>query len=428
MTKETKEAEIMRVKEASFSPGLTAELQEQLRTDVVSTVQATLEEALVEEVEAHRTGLDGEQPRRSGYYERGLGTQYGQINKLRVPKLRFGNPDREWQILSRYQRCLTGLLDYAGYLYVLGLSLRDLQVSLYFLLGGVLSRSSINNVTLRVKSRMEANRQAAIVRTPPVIVVDGVWVEIQYTQDGFKLDHAGHLRQCRQAEDRVILAAMAVWPDGTHHLLHYLISVTEDTDGWTQLFEELIGRGLDPETVKLVVSDGTTGLLDAMKRHLPFAHQQRCITHKVRGMKNHLLFKELPQQDEEGQPLTEKQAKDLRLFQIQYDAYDIFDAPSLEEAQARRDAFVQKWRLLEPNAVRNFTWGPDRTFEFYRFPPELHPHIRTTNLIERFFREFRTKSDEIGAFPNEQSCLTLFFMVVQLEHAKHDRHFVANNS
>lgn len=428
MTKETKEAEIMRVKEASFSPGLTAELQEQLRTDVVSTVQATLEEALVEEVEAHRTGLDGEQPRRSGYYERGLGTQYGQINKLRVPKLRFGNPDREWQILSRYQRCLTGLLDYAGYLYVLGLSLRDLQVSLYFLLGGVLSRSSINNVTLRVQSRMEANRQTAIVRTPPIIIVDGVWVEIQYTQDGFKLDHAGHRRQCRQAEDRVILAAMAVWPDGSHHLLHYLISVTEDTDGWSQLFEELIARGLDPQTVKLVVSDGTTGLLDAMKRHLPFAHQQRCITHKVRGMKNHLLFKELPQQDEEGKLLTEKQAKDLRLFQIQYDAYDIFDAPSLEEAQARRDAFVQKWRPLEPNAVRNFTWGPDRTFEFYRFPPELHPHIRTTNLIERFFREFRTKSDEIGAFPNEQSCLTLFFMVVQLEHAKHDRRFVANNS
>ena len=428
MTIAAKEAEIMRVQDASFSPGLTVKLQEQLRIDVVSTVQATLEEALVEEVEAYRTGLDGESPRRSGYYGRGLGTQYGQIEKLRVPKLRSGNPEREWQILSRYQRCLTGLLDYAGYLYVMGLSLRDLQGSLYFLLGNVLSRSAINHVTLRVQSRMEAHRQAAIVRTPAIIIVDGVWVEIQYTQDGFKLDNAGHMRQCRQAEDRVILAAMAVWPDGSHHLLHYLVSVTEDTAGWSQLFNELISRGLDPQAVELIVSDGTQGLLEAMKQCLPSARQQRCITHKVRGLKNHLKFKALPEQDEKGEPLTEKQAKALRLFQIQQDAYDIFDAPTFDEAQARLDAFISKWQPLEPDAVRNLTWGPNRTFEFYRFPPELHPQIRTTNLIERFFREFRTKSDEIGAFPNEQSCLTLFFMVLQFEHAKHDRHFVANNS
>ncbi|RLT41271.1 MAG: transposase, partial [Chloroflexi bacterium] len=45
-----------------------------------------------------------------------------------------------------------------------------------------------------------------------------------------------------------------------------------------------------------------------------------------------------------------------------------------------------------------------------------------------FFREFRTKSDEIGAFPNENSCLTLFFLVLQREHAKHHRLPVANTS
>lgn len=428
MTIQKREAEIVRVKEASFSPGLAAQLQEQLRRDVVATVQATLEEALVEEVETHRATLAGELPRRSGYYERTLGTQYGQIEKLHVPKLRFGNPAREWQILRRYQRCLSGLLDYASYLYVLGLSLRDLQVSLYFLLGSVLSRSAVNQVTLRVAKRMEAHRQAIIVRTPPIIIVDGVWVDIQYPQEGFKLDRAGHLRHCRQAEERVILAAMAIWPDGTHHILHYTIAITEDVAGWSQFFKELMARGLDPQAIELVVSDGTKGLLEAMQRYCPVARQQRCITHKVRGMTDHLSFQQLPDQDDQGQPLTPRQAKDQRLFQIQHDAYDIYDAPSCAEAQARLEAFIQKWRPLEPEAVRNFTWGGKRTFEFYRFAPELYPLIRTTNLLERFFREFRTKADEIGAFPNEQSCLTIFFMVLQLEHAKHDRLFVANTS
>ncbi len=29
--------------------------------------------------------------------------------------------------------------------------------------------------------------------------------------------------------------------------------------------------------------------------------------------------------------------------------------------------------------------------------------------------------DEVGAFPNQQSCLTLFFLIIEREHAKHKR-------
>ena len=57
------------------------------------------------------------------------------------------------------------------------------------------------------------------------------------------------------------------------------------------------------------------------------------------------------------------------------------------------------------------------TFTFYQFEAELHPRIRTSNLLERLFEEFRRKADEIGAFPNPRSCLTWFFLVVQREHA-----------
>jgi Transposase, Mutator family len=61
------------------------------------------------------------------------------------------------------------------------------------------------------------------------------------------------------------------------------------------------------------------------------------------------------------------------------------------------------------------------TLSFYQFESGLHHHIRTTNYLERLFREFRTKSDEIGAFPNETSCLTMFCLVVERDHAKPDR-------
>ena len=56
---------------------------------------------------------------------------------------------------------------------------------------------------------------------------------------------------------------------------------------------------------------------------------------------------------------------------------------------------------------------------------EISQSIRTTNHLERFFREFRNRADEIGAFSNETSCLTLFYVVMLRDHAKHQRFTVA---
>jgi putative transposase len=76
---------------------------------------------------------------------------------------------------------------------------------------------------------------------------------------------------------------------------------------------------------------------------------------------------------------------------------------------------------VEPHAVRTFLKDIALTFSFYDLDNALFGLVRTTNALERLFREFRAKTDEIGAFPNENSCLTLFFLVIQRDHAKHDR-------
>ena len=420
MTIAEREQQILRIKNASFQSELDEQLELHLRKQVVATVQAIIEAALVEEMVADRVVLNPK-PRRSGYFQRTLDTQYGRIDRLAVPKLRHSNKERSWGILERYQRSLCGLLDFAGYLYMMGLSLRDLQEALYFLLGSVISRTAVNQVTLKVQQRMEAQRQAAITKTPPILIVDGVWVDIQYTLEEFKIDQAGHQRQRRQAQDRVILVAMAVWPNGFYHILHYEIAEVEGEPAWVTFFAHMIARGLNPQAVKLVVSDGSKGLLAAMTQCLPQAQQQRCITHKVRGMKPYLTYTHLPNTDDEGLALTAAEAKKQRWQAIKQDAYDIFDAPTIQDAQQRLETFTVKWDALEPKAVHAFRWGIKRTLTFYNFDKELFVHIRTTNHLERFFREFRNKADEIGAFPNATSCLTLFFLVMLRDHAKHDR-------
>ena len=426
MTIVTRKEQIIRIKKASFQSELNDALEERIREQVVVTVKAIIEAALSEELETDLEKWSGPKPRRSGYFHRILDTLYGRVLDLLVPKLRWGNKKREWQILKRYQRALTSLLDWISYLYVMGLSLRDLQEALYFVLGYILSRTAVNRVTLQVQDKIDALRNTPIDATPPVLLIDGVWVEIQYASEQFKFDRSGHKRRCRQAEDRVILAAMAVWPDGSYHLLHFDVAVDEEEATWTAFFNHLIARGLDPKAVKLIVSDGSNGVLAMINKLLPNAQQQRCITHKVRNMKRYLTYQHLSESTSESESVVDQSTpKEQRWYDIKADAYAIYDAETKDEAQQRLEAFTTKWEPIEPKAVHAFKWGIKRTFSYYQFDPKLHHRIRTTNLIERLFREFRNKADEIGAFPNETSCLALFFLVVQREHAKHNRPFMA---
>ena len=75
--------------------------------------------------------------------------------------------------------------------------------------------------------------------------------------------------------------------------------------------------------------------------------------------------------------------------------------------------------------VRLLTKDIELSLTFYQFDVSLHALVRSTNLLERFFREFRTKADEIGSFPNELTCLMVFHLIVVRDHAKHDRGKVA---
>ncbi|WP_121967865.1 transposase [Leptolyngbya sp. BC1307] len=160
MKNSNREAQIMRIQSTSFQPELSSALAAKLRQVVVGVTKATLEAALVEELLAERCRQSEAVGRRSGYFTRVLDTAQGRIEKLRVPKLRSGNKERSWQILERYHRSLGSLLNFTLSLYVMGLSLRDLQEALYHLLGNVLSVSAINRVTIEAQNHVHSHRQA----------------------------------------------------------------------------------------------------------------------------------------------------------------------------------------------------------------------------------------------------------------------------
>lgn len=414
-------AQVERIWQQTCHSELGGRLAEELRVHALEGVRQALEAALREEVAAYRASQSVPGMRLSGSYRRQVLTTHGLIPDLRQPKLRCGNRERSWQILTRYHLAMQAVVDQALYFYTIGLSLRDLQEALFIAFGHVLSRQAVNRVTRAAQSPMEQWHQAPIADTPPVLIVDGVWVQVLVPTGETWVDQSGHTRQQVRGAERVVLTVMGLWPDGRRQILDYQAAEAEDSASWNQLFATLIGRGLAPERVQLVVSDGGTGLPPAILSSFPQAQQQRCVVHKVRGLERAFVYHELERSGPEGTHLTAEEARRARRHQVSEAAHAIFEAPTRAEAEMLWQSFQREWSLREPEAVRRLGLDFDCCLNFYAFDRSIHALIRSTNLLERFFREFRTKADEIGAFPNELSCLTVFHLIVVRDHAKHDR-------
>lgn len=366
-------AQVERIWQQTCHSELGGRLTAQLREHALQGVKQALEAALREEVAAYRAAHNIPGMRLSGSYTRQVLTTHGLIPDLHQPKLRCGNRERSWQILTRYHLAMQAVVDQALYYYTIGLSLRDLQEHLYIAFGHVLSRDAVNRVTRAAQAPMEAWHQETIRDTPPVLIVDGVWVQVLVPTGETWTDKSGHTRQQVRGAERVVLTVMGLWPDGRRQIVGYQAAEAEDTASWSRLFATLTERGLASERVQLVVSDGGTGLPPAIATCFPNAQQQRCVVHKVRGLERAVVYKELERSGPEGSELTAEEARRRRRQQLSDAAHAIFEAPTRAEAVALWQSFQSEWSGREPEAVRRLGLDFDTCLNFYANSVKLLP-------------------------------------------------------
>lgn len=85
----------------------------------------------------------------------------------------------------------------------------------------------------------------------------------------------------------------------------------------------------------------------------------------------------------------------------------IHNQESAEEARAKTQRVVDRWRSLLPEACSVLSEGPKDTLTFYSYPRAHWRHIRSNNPLERLFREVRRRTRAPGVFPDLTSCLML---------------------
>ena len=73
--------------------------------------------------------------------------------------------------------------------------------------------------------------------------------------------------------------------------------------------------------------------------------------------------------------------------------------------------WVAAWQRTAPKAVASLTQDSDALLAFYTVPESDWRRVRTTNGIERMFREIRRRTRPMTCFTNNASCERIIFAI-----------------
>lgn len=346
---------------------LWGDLRPDLLAAVRTVLETTMESELWDQLRADRyERTAARRSYRNGYYQRGLVTELGLIDELRVPRARaFAYQPSFLTRAARRTSVVEAVLRRA---FLRGLSTRETAGLAETLTGVRLSAAAVSRLARTLDAQVAAFHRRAITAAPRYLLVDGLWVSV---------------RTSTRAQRRVVLAAYGIDEHGRRELLDYRQATSESSAAWTSFLTSLVSRGLDPDAVRLVTADGAGGIAAAVAEVFPAAALQRCWTHRIRNLL-------------EAIPMAERKSCLAGLRAI-------YRAHTRRAAVAAYWRWATRWRPRHPVLVRRLEADLDELLAVFALPEAIRRHVRSTNLIERAFRELRRRLRPIGALPDRRS-------------------------
>jgi len=373
-------------------------VQEEIWKFIASTLKQGLKRLLENLLEDEVTGKvnakryernSRRQGYRGGHYLRDLVTRYGLLEDLRVPRTSEGPMD--FHLFDKYKRRRPDVDAAIGRLFLQGVSTRRLKSIAKELFGQEVSATTVSKTAAYLDEELKHYQTRSLTDDFPFLFLDGITQKVREIS----------------VEKKVMLCALGMREDGTKEMLSFRLADQEDTDSWRGFLVDLKSRGLKGEALKLITTDGNPALLKALKDIYPFLKVQRCIVHKLRNVTGKL--------------------RRVHLKPCMAEAKDVFNARSRREAIKRFKVWKDKWQAEEERAVKCMEKDLYHCLHYYSFPRELWKKIRTTNMLERDFREVRRRTRPMGLFPHEESAQRIFYGVTNGIH-KNGHHPLASIS
>jgi len=370
-----------------------SECKEWLQQDLVEMARAQLkqlmEKALLAEQDRYlELGYYEHAPLsrrdfRNGFYFRDLVTKLGLLCRLRVPRTRKGFRS---QILPRYQRREQAVNNLILQAFLRGVSTRQVGRVLEPILGEAYSAQTISNITRQLQQAVDQFHQRPLRDDYLYLFLDGIVLKVR--------DLTGPVRR------RVVLVAYGVLPNGKREIIDYRFAHGESETAWLEFLQGLFLRGLEGKTLQLIVTDGGTGLRAALPLVFPNVSVQLCWAHKMRNIADKV-------RRTEGSCVAQASA--------------IYRASSKEQALTAFRHWRQAWQHRRPRAVACVERDLEHLLNFFAVPAAHWKKVRTTNVIERAFREVRRRTRPISSFSNLASCDRIIYGVASHLNSSWDR-------
>ena len=364
-----------------------------LETEVRARARGFIEEMIRGELDAilvrpryERGKKSGDEARaevtghRHGNRTRSLTGTFGPI-AIAVPRARLNTRDgktTEWKskALRAYRRRTLAADALIASSYLAGVNTRRVRRALAALFGGAVGKDTVSRVWRKVKSDWDAWNTRSLVDDPIVrLILDGTVVRV-------RLD--------RKATSISLLVVLGVRADGQKVLLAIKSMGGESAEAWRTVLDDLVQRGL--RRPEFLIVDGAAGLDKSIAAVWDGVPVQRCTVHKHRN-----LFAHAPERLHD---------------EITADYNDMIYAATREEIDARRKAFIRKWRLKHRAVADSLEEAGDRLFTFTRLPPSQWRSARTTNAIERLHEEFKRRIKTQTVLPSADTAAMLFWALL----------------
>lgn len=176
-------------------------------------------------------------------------------------------------------------------------------------------------------------------------------------------------REDERVKMRTVLTVSGVRIDGMREILGLRLGNSESFTTWDEIFSWLKQRGLSG--VAFVVSDGHSGLQEAIAKHFHNASWQRCQVHLMRNIVGHC-----------GSKIK---------AQVAAMAKHVFGADDLLEARKRLAEFSVQFAKSAPKAVACLEAGFEDAMAVMALPEKYRKRLRTTNMQERLNEEIRRR-------------------------------------
>jgi putative transposase len=370
-----------------FDP-IEAGLRDRVREFIQIMIEGELEAALSrpryarrpKEASENADGANGITGHRHGHRSRSLLGTFGRV-EIAVPRARLATAEgktTEWKstALRAYQRRTKPADALIAGAYLAGTNTRRVRRALSAVFGGAVGKDTVSRVWRKVKGDWDAWSARSLAEEPIIrMILDGTVVRV-------RLD--------RKATSIVLLVVLGVREDGQKVLLAVKNMGGETSQAWRAVLDDLVRRGLHkPE---FLIVDGGSGLEQALTSLWSDVPTQRCTVHKHRNLLAHA-----PQRLHE---------------EVSADYTDMIYAASPAEIEARRRAFIRKWRLKCKAVADSLEEAGDRLFTFTRLPLSQWKSARTTNAIERLHEEFKRRIKTQTVLPSAETAAMLFWALL----------------